>query len=209
MHGRSSERGWQGKNCADPALRFPVHSSLLPDVGLDGDELLQQYAQVPGEFRARVTVSGVQPSLSMLDLRLCFDDLGIWGFGVGVLCRNGSKLHIRLPHHTSSPLAVHGLSLIAAAMRRTYRWRCVLHTQDLPAFPRRAADPLPMPFPLCTPDSLPWRCLALGTWNAEGLTSARKQLEIGAVLRQARQHIVAVQESHEAAASHIDVPGYR
>ena len=34
------------------------------------------------------------------------------------------------------------------------------------------------------------------------------QLEIGSILRQARQHIVAVQESHESAASHIDVPGY-
>ena len=93
-------------------------------------------------------------------------------------------------------------------MRRTYRWRCVLHTDGLPAFPRRAADPLPTPLPLRTPDSRPWGCLALGTWNVEGLTSERKQLEISAVLRQARQHIVAVQESHEGAASHIDVPGY-
>ena len=209
MHGRSSESGWQERDCADPTLRFPVHPSLLPDVGLDGDDLLQRYAQVPGEFTARVTIFGVQPSLSTLDLRLCFDDLGIWGFGVGVLCRNGSKVHIRLPHHTSSLLAVHGLSLVTAAMRRTYRWRCVLHTHGLPAFPRRAAHPLHTPFPLRAPDSLPWRCLALGTWNVEGLTSARKQLEIGGVLRQARQHIVAVQESHEAAASHIDVPGYR
>ena len=66
-----------------------------------------------------------------------------------------------------------------------------------------------MPFPLRAPDNLPWRCLALGTWNVEGLTSARKKLEIGGVLRQARQHIAAFQESHEAAASHIDVPGYR
>ena len=130
------------------------------------------------------------------------------GFGVGVLCRKGSKIHIRLPHHTSSLLTVHGLSLIAAAMRRTYRWRCVLHPDGLPAFPRRAADTLPTPYPLRTPDSLPWRCLALGTWNVEGLTGARKQLEIGGVLREARQHIVAVQESHEGVASHIDVPGY-
>ena len=209
MHGWSSESGWQERDCADPTLRFPVHPSLLPDVGLDGNELLQRYAQVPGEFTAGVTIFGVQPSLSSLDLRLCFDDLGIWGFGVGVLCRNGSRVHLRLPHHTSSLLAVHGLGLITAAMRRTYRWRCVLHTDGLPAFPRRATPPLHTPFPLCAPDSLLWRCLALGTWNVEGLTSARKQLEIGGVLRQARQHIVAVQESHEAAASHIDVPGYR
>lgn len=206
--GRSSASGWQG-TCANPALRSPVHPSLLPDVGVDGDELLEQYAEVPADFRARVTVFGVQRSLSMLDLRLCFDDLGIWGFGVGMLCRNGSKLHIHLEHDTSSLLAVHGLSLIAAAMRRTYRWRCVLHTEGLPAFPRRATDPLPTPYPLRTPNSLPWRCLTLGTWNVEGLTGTRKQLEIGGVLRQARQHIVAVQESHESAASHIDVPGYR
>ena len=152
---------------------------------------------------------GVQPSLSMLDLRLCFDDLGTRGFGVGDLRRNGSKVHIQLLQDTSSLLAVHGLSLITAAVRRTYRWRCVLHTEGLPAFPRRPADPLPTPYPLRTPDSLPWRCLALGTWNVEGLTSARKQFEIGSLLRQARQHIVAVQESHESAASHIDVPGNR
>ena len=209
MQGWSSEGGCQGRDCADPTLRSPVHPSLLPDVGIDGDELLQLYGEVPVDFRARVTVFGVQPSLSMLELRLCFDDLGIAGFGVGVLCRNGSRLHIHLPHHTSSLLAIHGLSLIAAAMRRTYRWRCMLHTDGLPAFPRRAVDPLPTPYPLRTPDSLPWRCLALGTWNVEGLTSARKQLEIGGVLREARQHIVAIQESHEGAASHIDVHGYR
>ena len=61
-----------------------MHPSLLPDVGVDGEELLEQYAEVPADFRARVTVFGVQRSLSMLDLRLCFDDLGMWGFGVGV-----------------------------------------------------------------------------------------------------------------------------
>jgi hypothetical protein len=44
--------------------------------------------------------------------------------------------------------------------------------------------------------------------EVEGLTSACKQLEIGSILRQARQHIVAVKESHESAASHISVPGY-
>ena len=37
--GRSSVSGWQGRLCADPALRSPVHPSLLPDVGVDGDEL--------------------------------------------------------------------------------------------------------------------------------------------------------------------------
>ena len=127
---------------------------------------------------------------------------------MGELRRKGSTLHIQLLQDTSMLLAVHGLSLIAAAVRRTYRWRCVLHTEGLPAFPRRPADPLPTPYPLRTPDSLPWRCLALGTWNVEGLNSARKQLEIGSILHQASQHIIAVQESHESAASHIDVPGY-
>ena len=48
----------------------------------------------------------------------------------------------------------------------------------------------------------------MGTWNVEGLTGARRQLEIGGVLRQNRQHIVAIQESHEGGASHIDVPSY-
>ena len=69
-----------------------------------------------------MTVFGMQPSLSMLELRLCFDDLGIAGFGVGVLCRNahpGSRLHIHLSHHTSSLHAVQVLNLIAAAMCRT------------------------------------------------------------------------------------------
>ena len=99
--------------------------------------------------------------------------LGMWGFGVGVLCRNGSKVHIHLEHDTSSLLAVHELTLIAAAMRQTYRWRCVLHTEGLPAFPRRPTDPLPTPHPLRPPDSLPWRCLTLGTWNVEGLTGTR------------------------------------
>ena len=89
------------------------------------------------------------------------------------------------PAGCSWTLAVHGLSLIGAAMRRTYRWHCVLHTDGLSAFPRRAADSLPTPYPLRTPDSLPKRCLALGTWIVEGLTCARKQLEIGGVLRQA------------------------
>ena len=107
---------------------------------------------------------------------------------------------------TSRLLAVHGISLIAAAMRRAYRWRCVLHPEGLPAFSRRATD---TSIPLRSPDSLAWRRLALGTWNVEGLTGARKQLEIGGVLRQNRQHIIAIQESHEGGASHIDVPGYR
>ena len=57
----------------------------------------------------------------MLDLQLCFDDLGTWGFGVGDLRRNGSEVHIQLLQDTSSLLAVHGLSLITAAVRRTYR----------------------------------------------------------------------------------------
>ena len=125
-----------------------MHPNLLPDVGVDGDELLQQHAQVPEDFRARVTVFAVQPSLSMPDLRLCFDDLGIWGFGVGVLCRNGSKIHIHPAPDISRLLAVHGISLIAAAMRRAYRWRCVLHPEGLPAFPRCATDPLPTSIPL-------------------------------------------------------------
>ena len=163
MQGRSSGSDCQGRDCADPTLRFPVHPSLVPDVGVDGDALLQQYAEVPEDIRARVTSFGVQPSLSMLDLRLCFDDLGVWGFGVGVLCRNGTRIHVHLAQDTSRLLAVHGLSLIATAMRRTYRWRCVLHTEGLPAFPRRATEPLPMPIPLRTPDALPWRCLTLGT----------------------------------------------
>ena len=47
MQGRSSGSGCQGRDCVDPTLRFPVHTSLLPDVGVDGDKLLQQYAQVP------------------------------------------------------------------------------------------------------------------------------------------------------------------
>ena len=51
-----------------------MHPSILPDVGLDGDELLHQYAQVLGECIARVTIFGVQPSLSTPDLRLCFDE---------------------------------------------------------------------------------------------------------------------------------------
>ena len=41
------------------------------------------------------------------------------------------------------------------------------------------------------------------------MTGILKQLEIDGVLLQARQHILAVQESHESAASHIDLPGYR
>ncbi|CAL5226766.1 g9620 [Coccomyxa viridis] len=56
---------------------------------------------------------------------------------------NGSRIHIHLAPYTSRLLAVHGISLIAAAMRRAYRWRCVLHPEGLPAFPRRATDPLP------------------------------------------------------------------
>ena len=97
MHDRSSESGRPGRDCADPTLRLFVHPGLLPDVGLDGDVLLQRYAQVPDDFRAKVTLFGVQPGLSMLDQRLCLDKLGIWGFGVGVLCRKGSKVLIRLP----------------------------------------------------------------------------------------------------------------
>ena len=73
-------------------------ASLLPDTGVDGDELLQLYAQVPEDLRVRVTIFGVQSSLSMLDLRPCFDDLGICGFGVSVLCKNG----FQAPHPPSA-----------------------------------------------------------------------------------------------------------
>ena len=125
---------------------------------------------MPADFRARVTVFGVQRSLTMLDSRLWLDDLGMWGLGVGVLCRNGSKVHIYLEHDTSSLLAVQGLSLIAAAMRRIYRWRCMLHTEGPPTFPKCPTDPLSTPHSLRAHDSQPWRCLTLGTWNVEGLT---------------------------------------
>ena len=68
-----------------------MHPGLLPDVGLDGDVLLQRYAQVPDDFRAKVTLFGVQPGLSMLDQRLCLDKLGIWGFGVVCCAGKGSQ----------------------------------------------------------------------------------------------------------------------
>ena len=43
MQGWSSESGCQGRDCADSTLGSPVHPSLWPDVGVDGDELLQVY----------------------------------------------------------------------------------------------------------------------------------------------------------------------
>ena len=49
----------------------------------------------------------------------------------------------------------------------------------------------------------------IGTWNVEGLNSERKQHEIGSMLRDMGLHIVAVQESHEHAASVVAVPGFR
>ena len=96
----------------------------------------------------------------------------------------------------------------AAGMRCTYLCCSVWHMEGLPAFPRCVTNPLPTPTPIRTPSSLPYRCLTLGRWNVEGLTSAQKQLELGGVLRQNRQHAVVIKEAHEGAASHMYVPGY-
>ena len=57
MQGRSSGSGCQGRDCADPTLRSPVHPSLLPDVGVDRGELARQYAAVR---RWRAGVQGIQ-----------------------------------------------------------------------------------------------------------------------------------------------------
>ena len=108
-------------------------------------------------------------------------------------------MHICMPHHTSSLLVIHGLNLIAPAMRHTYCCAACCSTHGLPAFPQHAAGSLPMLFSLPALDCLPGRCLALGTWSVEGLTNAPEKLEmescrgLSSTLLQVKSHMRLLQ----------------
>ena len=162
----------------------------------------------------QVTIFGVQQSLDILHIRLCLTDLGLAGFGAGVLRRKKTTVHLSLPRDVSVHFAVHGAALISRALRKAYGWRCVLHRSDEfrpPRDPRLILRPQQLQQMPLRPSFSPTSCpqLFIGTWNVEGLNSACKQQKIGCMLLSRGLHIVAVQESHERLSSCIAVPGFR
>ena len=217
---RSSE-STQGKDGADlqpsgqqasGSLGFPVHPHLLSDLHLTKHQLHALYRGFPRDFQVRVTGFGVQRSLDYFQVRVCLADLGLAGFGSGVMRRKGTKLHLTLPRAAATLVAVHGVDLISRAMRREYGWRCVLHPDNLISPPSRCLQPMlhNRRIPKRSISQIgPWQSLCVGTWNLEGLNSARKQQEVACMLHSLGLHIVGVQESHEDSRSVIQVPGFR
>ncbi len=190
---RSSE-STQGKDGADlqpsgqqasGSLGFPVHPHLLSDLHLTKHQLHALYRGFPRDFQVRVTVFGVQRSLDYFQVRVCLADLGLAGFGSGVMRRKGTKLHLTLPRAAATLVAVHGVDLISRAMRREYGWRCVLHPDNLISPPSRCLQPMlhnrQIPKRYIS-QIVPWQSLCVGTWNLEGLNSARKQQEVACML---------------------------
>jgi hypothetical protein len=213
LQDRSSESGW-GRDCADTRPCCAVPPYLLSDLRLSTAELQERYSTLGDTFRVQVTVFGVQQSLDVLQIRLCLADLGLAGFGAGVLRRKKTTVHLSLPRDVSVILAVHGVALISRALRKAYGWRCILHRSDEfcpPRDPRLIQRPLQQQQMPLRPPSCSTSCpqLSIGTWNVEGLNSACKQQEIGCMLLSRGLHIVAVQESHERVSSCIAVPGFR
>lgn len=213
---RSSSSGLSRRDIADPTLLYSVHPHLLCDLRLSVSDLQGRYAAFGESFRVHVTVFGVQQSLDYVQIRLCLSDIGLGGFGSGEMRRKKTAVHIALPRHVSTLIAVHGVVLASKALRRAYGWRCVLHRSGdfcPPRDPRLVRQPLQpnnlFPRPGPSPHTRPCMQLSIGTWNVEGLNSERKQHEIGNMLRDNGLHIVAVQESHEHATSVVAVPGFR
>ena len=190
-------------------------SDLIFDLGVSAQQLEDAYVALGPECKAHVHIFGVQRSLDLISLRLCLDDIGLACFSSGVICRRGTTIHIDLPVRASQMVVVHGVALVSRALKRAYGWRCVMHTnsqaQPVPLQPGALTSPHLQLQQRSPPPALHTSHLQLsvGTWNVEGLTSARKQLELASVLHAASVHIVAVQESHERVDTCIDVPRYR